>query len=60
MKEKSFIKSKRFWGIVITVAAKIASALWPQYSDIATHIMEGGALLFGVGTVTAQSKIKFK
>lgn len=59
MKTKGFIKSKRFWGILIALAGKIIPAIAPQYADVASHVTEAGGLLFGYGTLVADTKIGF-
>lgn len=55
--KKGFLKSKRFWGIVVAVAGKILPSLMPEHTDIANHITEVGGLLFGYGCMDAKSPV---
>ena len=59
MERKKFIKSKRFWGMVIAVAGKVLPTLFPEVAPFVQYLPEIGAGIFGVGCMDAKAPLKF-
>ena len=59
MERKKFIKSKRFWGMVIAIVGKVLPLIVPETAAVVGLLPEIGATIFGVGCMDAKAPLKF-
>ena len=57
MEKKKWWKSKRVWGILTCLIAKVLPSIVPETAGAAEHIGEVGTLLFGVGCLDAKKPV---
>lgn len=56
-KQKHFAKSKRFWGVALTIICKSLPSILPQTTEICGTVEPYAEALFGVGVLMADTPL---